>query len=485
MQTGYRFRMYPTKAQAQTLLRWIGCQRFIYNAKVSEDRYFRTFARKSLQLTGEHSPVDQKYAQFIGEGTEWLREVPSHVLRNGSVGWMQAYGRYFKKLAARPKKQKKTGPQSVWLTSELFSFVEKTDKETGEISYSLNVGTKKFPVGIIEYKAHRSHSVPASVRIVVESGRWYLSLINDDGKNIPTDAETAEWLSGFGLQELSDRAIGVDRGVAIPFALSNGSTFGLSEVQIGRIKKKQVAAKRWQRKLSRRQNGSANRRKAAKRIESLRHYEKCVRKDFAHQTSRRIVSDPKALLIVFEALGVERMTRRAKPKMDENGKWVRNGAAAKSGLNKSILSSAWSITKECCVYKARKARKLVVEVPAHHTSQACFKCGHTHPDNRLSQAEFVCQSCGHSENADLNAAKNIRQRGVELIASGAFSEKSKKRTMRMRKKDKKLGADCSDVMPVEVEVSRGTGNGCALWPEKQEGCAAMPAEAPTLTCVAG
>lgn len=485
MQTGFRFRLYPTKVQAQTLLRWIGCQRHIYNAKVSEDRYFRTFARKSLQLTGEFAPIDQKYAQFIGEGTEWLREVPSHVLRNGAVSWMQAYGRHFKKLAGRPKKQKKTGSQSVWLTSELFSFDEKTDPATGEISYSFHVGTKKFPVGVIEYKAHRVHAVPASVRVTADAGRWYVAFCNDDGENIPTDAETAEWLSGFGLQELSDRAVGVDRGVAIQFALSNGAIFNLSEVQQGRIQKKKTAAKRWQRKLSRRQKGGANRRKAAKRIEAMRQYEKCARKDFAHQTSHSIVSDPKTLLIVFEALGVQRMTRKAKPKRDENGNWTRNGARAKSGLNRSILSSVWSKTKECCVYKARRAGKLVVEVPAHHTSQACSQCGHTHPDNRQTQAEFVCRSCGHSENADINASRNIRQSGVELVVSGAFSEKPRKRTMRMRKKGHKLGMGCSDVMPVEAEVSHQIGNGLVHWTEKQEGCVAMPAEAPTSTGIAG
>ena len=273
----------------------------------------------------------------------------------------------------------------------------------------------------------------------------------------------------------------MDRGVAIPFALSNGSSFDLSDVQKARIQKKQEAAKRWQRKLSRRTKGGSNRKKAAKRIESLRQYEKCVRKDFAHQVSQRIVSDPQTLLIVFEALGVQRMTRKAKPQQNESGKWIRNGAAAKSGLNRSILSSAWSKTKECCAYKARRAGKLVVEVPAHHTSQACSQCGHTHPDNRLSQAGFVCQSCGHSENADLNASRNIRNRGVERVVAGAFSEKPKKRTMRMRKKGHKLGTGCSDVMPVDALVSRETGNGIALWHEKQEGCAAMPTEAPTST----
>ncbi len=81
MQIGVRFRCYPTPEQAQTLAQWIGCQRFIYNAKVREDRYFRRFARTSLQHTGQHLPIDQCYRQFKTDLTPWLSEVPSQVLR--------------------------------------------------------------------------------------------------------------------------------------------------------------------------------------------------------------------------------------------------------------------------------------------------------------------------------------------------------------------------------------------------------------------
>jgi len=122
MQIGNRFRCYPSPAQAQTLLAWIGCQRFIYNAKVGEDRYFRRFARQSLSHTGEFAPIDQKYSHFKTEQTPWLSEVPSQILRNGAVLWKLAYGRYFSKLAGRPTIHRKTGEQSVWITSELFTF---------------------------------------------------------------------------------------------------------------------------------------------------------------------------------------------------------------------------------------------------------------------------------------------------------------------------------------------------------------------------
>src|SRR5215471_2107991 len=80
MLTGHRFRLYPTQRQQKILLRWIGCQRFIYNAKVSEDRYFRGFARKF----GGAVPVDQAYSHFIGPQTPRLREAPSQILRNGA-----------------------------------------------------------------------------------------------------------------------------------------------------------------------------------------------------------------------------------------------------------------------------------------------------------------------------------------------------------------------------------------------------------------
>lgn len=68
----------------------MGHQRFIYNSKVREDRYYQLFSKKALSLTGMPVPVDQEYSRFIGEDTAWFREVPSQILRNGAVLWKQA-----------------------------------------------------------------------------------------------------------------------------------------------------------------------------------------------------------------------------------------------------------------------------------------------------------------------------------------------------------------------------------------------------------
>lgn len=212
MQIGNRFRLYPTPAQAKFLLQWIGCQRFIYNAKVGEDQYFRRFARKSLAHTGEFAPIDQQYSHFKTEQTQWLSDAPSQVLRNGAVLWKQAYGRYFAKLGGRPAIHRKTGEQSVWLTSELFTFKPVVDKSTGEIvSHTLHIGTPKFPLGQIKFTAHKDFKPAASIHISVNAGRWHVSFNYDDGQIEPSAQDTTDYLMQFTENELAAVTVEIGR----------------------------------------------------------------------------------------------------------------------------------------------------------------------------------------------------------------------------------------------------------------------------------
>jgi putative transposase len=76
-------------------------------------------------------------------------------------------------------------------------------------------------------------------------------------------------------------------------------------------------------------------------------------------------------VVVFEDLQVDNMRHRPKPKQDENGKYLPNGAAAKGGLNKSILDAGWSAFVALCASKAEEAGCTVVKVAPHDTSQVC------------------------------------------------------------------------------------------------------------------
>ena len=477
MQQGYKFRIYPKKEQQRTLRQWIGCQRFIYNAKVGEDRYYRAFARRSLQHTGEQAPIDQQFARFKDdELTPWLSEVPSQILRNGACRWREAYARYFQKLAGRPAINRGHGQQGVWLTKELFSMTPVLDITTGEVlAHRLSLGTGKFPVGEIRVKAHRKHGLPKSITVSVDAGHWYVSFNVDDGVAEHDEADITAWLAQFTLSELRERSVGLDRGTVIPLCASNDESFRLEPIQQARIAKKQRSKIRWQRSLARCVKGSANSRKAKRKIATFSRYARDVRHDFAHQTSHTLVADPKISLIVFEALGVMQMTKRAKPKPNERGGWDRNNAAAKSGLNRSILSSSWGKIHTFTKYKALRAHKGVIEVPAHYSSQECAACGFTHSENRLTQSRFVCQRCAHTDHADHNASVVIRDRGVSMIQNGAQAPKEKKRVS-VKRHSPKVGAGCSDPARVatpapklvETKISRGTGNRSALRSAKQE-----------------
>ena len=468
-QTGFRFRCYPTAAQAHILLRWIGCQRFVYNAKVTEDRYYRKFAGKALGLPEPYPPVDQQYSRYIHPDlTPWLKEVPSQVLRNGAVRWRQAYARYFQRLGGRPVIRKKSGRQAVWLTSELLTFTPIADTRTGEIlGNRLTVGTRKVAVGDILFNAHKDYRIPNSIRIGVEAGQWFLSFSNEDLSQVPDEAETVEWLRQFSEEELLARTFGGDRGVEIPLAGNHGEAFDFDPVQKARMEKKVRQTKRYQRQMARQRTqaakekcpAGANYRKTKSRLAKTYQYGKNVRDDFAHKTSRAIVHNPDTLLMVYEDLNVKGMAKKPQAKKDENGHWARNQAAAKAGLNKKILTAAWGKTVTFTQYKAVKAGKLCIKINPYQTSQECAACGHIHPDNRVSQSAFVCQACGHQDHADHNAGRVIARRGVRLLLSGGYLPKESKRCGIFRRKAvEAIGPVRSESTPGESIVSREAGN---------------------------
>lgn len=440
------------------MLRWIGCQRLIYNAKVQEDRYFRKFQRRMVGLAGVKPPVDQQYRHFITEQTAFLREVPSQILRNGAVRWRQAYARFFQGLGGRPTLKKRGGKQSVWLTRELFAFVPEPGPSSGGVPrYRLHIGTRKFPVGIIPCKAHRPHRIPASIHISVEAGRWFVSFSAEDEARAFPDSDPdqgieriAENFRRMPEEQLLSRTLGADRGVAKPLTVSDGRVFTLLPMQKERIQKSRRQRAKWTRRAARRQKGSRNQKKAYQRAARYARYEANVRWDYAHQTSHRLVASGEADLFVFEDLPIPNMTRRAKARKDEQGRWVRSGARAKAGLNRAILSSAWGQVLRFTEYKALRAEKLAIVVPPAYSSQTCPACGHASPDNRPSQAEFVCLRCGHADHADHNAAVVIAARGVQKLRSGEPSSKTRRKTRIFRS----LGPERSEVTPGETGVRR-------------------------------
>lgn len=130
------------------------------------------------------------------------------------------------------------------------------------------------------------------------------------------------------------------------------------------------------------------------------------------------------ILVAMEDLDVQAMTRRPKPKLDpaKPGRYLHNGAKAKTGLDRSILSNCWGRISKRLQDKMDANGGRLVLVPAAYTSQACHECGHVAKENRESQAVFHCVECGYMANADTNAAMNILDRALRKTGGDTASD---------------------------------------------------------------
>ncbi|GAA3507617.1 transposase [Streptosporangium album] len=138
--------------------------------------------------------------------------------------------------------------------------------------------------------------------------------------------------------------------------------------------------------------------------------------DHAHKTALALVGG--ADFIAVEALRIRNMTRAPKPRPDHDqaGAFLPNGAAAKAGLNKSVLDAGWGVFLQILSHKAESAGREVIAVNPRNTSRTCPRpvCGHVSGENRKTQADFMCVKCGYTANADVVGASNTKRAGLVL-----------------------------------------------------------------------
>jgi IS605 OrfB family transposase len=186
--------------------------------------------------------------------------------------------------------------------------------------------------------------------------------------------------------------IGVDMGIVKLATCSDGEMFAGDVVENHRVKLTLLKTKL-------QSKGTKSAKRHLKKI-SLK--EGRFKRDVNHCISKKIVKKAKALGVgvKIEALSFDNQ----EPVMKFNQKQRDNNA--KRG------KWAFGQLTNYLGYKGKRAGVPVLFVNPAYTSQMCSKCGHTEEDNRLSQSEFCCISCGYKENADVNAAVNISRAAV-------------------------------------------------------------------------
>ena len=195
--------------------------------------------------------------------------------------------------------------------------------------------------------------------------------------------------------EPSKTTIGLDVGLNHFYTDSNGQTIENPRF----LRKSERQLKKLQRKVSKRKKGSANRRKAIKRLAKKHLQVSRQRKDFAVKTARCVVRSND--LIAYEDLQVRNMVKNHK-------------------LAKSISDASWSMFRIWVEYFGKVFGKVTVAVPPHYTSQNCSTCG-TIIKKSLSERTHQCSHCGTVLDRDHNAALNILAIGLNRVGHTQIS----------------------------------------------------------------
>ncbi|MCX5093526.1 transposase [Streptomyces sp. NBC_00365] len=214
--------------------------------------------------------------------------------------------------------------------------------------------------------------------------------------------------------------VGIDAGVNLPLALSDGNHF--DHGRPARLPDKTADRDKWlntkeKAKLLRLEKRAAHRRsfrkpgeRSSNRLRSTYDQIKQLRAiatrravDWQHKTTTAIANQYGT--VVVEQLSITNMVKSARGTVEEPGKNV----AQKAGLNRSISQEAWGRTVTMLTYKLAQRGGTLHKVPAPGTSLRCSACGFTTPGGREDQATFMCKNpdCGFRANADWNAARNV------------------------------------------------------------------------------
>ena len=386
------------------LSKWIGCQRTIRNAKVDEALYLRWLRSRAIfnNIPVTTGYFDQSYLQFKTKINPWLKEVPSQILRNGIYRAKRAYVRYWAGVGAVPVRKLKSTTESVLITSELFQIR----------SGNLFLGSKTKAVKIA-FNPHREFGDPKMITITRAIDEWYVSFTSSDDTVVPTNEACIQ----KNILVCDDEIVAIDRGVINPLYDSNGCNYNLSRKVEKKIEQLECKVEKFQRELHKHKIGSKRRNRTKNKLAKAHQKKRRVILDWRHKVSYSIASSD-CKVVVVEDLKLVNMTKApaAKPQTPV-GVYPTNGAAAKAVLNRSMLKMGLGHVVTLLEYKLNRRGKALVRVNPRCSSQECSQCGHVHKDNRPTQDEFHCQSCGFKANADYNAALVLRKRGYAFLQS--------------------------------------------------------------------
>jgi putative transposase len=314
-----------------------------------------------------------KHCKKLAEEFEWAKRLNSMARQSGAERAWSAISRFYDNC----KKQIPGSSGFPQFQKDCRSVEYKT------CGYKLDPNTKKHitftdgnEIGRVKLIGSRdiyfySPKQIKRVRLVRRADGYYCQLcINID---VTEDVEPA------------NQVLGIDVGLADFYTDSNGH----KEPNPRFFRKGEEELKRCQRRLSRKQKGSFNRKKARQRLAKKHLKISRQRREHAKRLARCVILSND--VVAYEDLQVKNLVKN-------------------HNLAKSISDVGWYQFRVWLEYFATKFGKITVAVPPQYTSQECSNCGRV-VKKSLSTRTHTCH-CGCQLDRDENAAINILKKGL-------------------------------------------------------------------------
>ena len=376
----YKFRLYPSAGQEKLLNNQLNLCRELYNTFLQQ----RIYAHKTGMSINYNFQQDQ--IPPLKRGFKEYKSIHSQVLQDVARRVDKAYDNFYRRIGEKRNGKSIKAGFPRFKSGERYNSITYTQSgfkilDNGHVLLS--------KIGEIRMFMHRPVEGETKTLSIKRDkvGDWFITITVDaahghDNVNKAISICNEEF-----------HATGIDLGLKSLITTSEGMHIDPPHF-LGKSEKRLTKT---QRNLSIKKKGSKNWLKTKRRVAKVHRKIARQRDDFSHKISKLLVSEHN--MIVFENLNTAGMVKN-------------------HHLAKSIADASWNTLVQYTTYKAERAGAVVVLINPEYTSQECSRCGNIKEDLELSDRIYHCNACGLTMDRDLNAAINIRNRGIAKVGRG-------------------------------------------------------------------